>query len=83
MAERCFTHAVRSDAFGHNIRMFTDSVTNTGNVIQAGNLDAELRYRDVKESDPKAEYTTVTDETPALFGNQNGNRDTHMAMIFV
>lgn len=55
---------------GTTFAWFTDSVTNTGNVIQAGNLDAELRYRDVKESDPKAEYTTVTDETPALFGNQ-------------
>ena len=54
---------------GTTFAWFTDSVTNTGNVIQAGNLDAELRYRDVKESDPKAEYTTVTDETPALFGN--------------
>ena len=55
---------------GTTFAWFTDNVTNKGNVIQAGNLDAELRYRDVKESDPKAEYTTVTDETPALFGNQ-------------
>lgn len=39
---------------GTTFAWFTDNVTNKGNVIQAGNLDAELRYRDVKESDPKA-----------------------------
>ena len=46
---------------GTTFAWFTDSVTNTGNVIQAGNLDVKFEYRDLTSA---GDYQDVTNDTP-------------------
>ena len=46
---------------GTTFAWFTDSVTNKGNVIQAGNLDVKFEYRDLTSA---GDYQDVTNDTP-------------------
>ena len=51
---------------GTTFAWFTDSVTNKGNVIQAGNLDVQFSYRDLMD-DAEDDYVNVETAQNKLF----------------
>ena len=53
---------------GTTFAWFTDSVTNKGNVIQAGNLDVQFSYRDLMD-DAEDDYVNVETAQNKLFEN--------------
>ena len=52
---------------GATFAWFTDSVTNTGNTIQAGNLDVGFQYRGLTSSDAYQDVPTKEGEMGKLF----------------